>query len=69
MDNETNTKIVVQARLTMEKLPFRETLYICKLFLNSYFKMQLIVKSKSLIHIFVNIGILISLVQEHCKFH
>ena len=69
MDNETNTEIVVQARLTMEKLLFRETHYTCELFLNSYFKRQLLVKLKSPIHIFVNLGISITLVQEHYKFH
>ena len=69
MDNETDTKIVVQARLTMEKLLFRETLYTCELFLNSYFKRQLLVKSKSRINIFVNLVILITLSQEHCKLH
>ena len=62
-------KIVVQTGVTIEKLLFRETLYTRELFLNSYFKRQLLVKSKSPIHIFVNLGILISLVQEHCKFH
>ena len=67
--NETNTKIVVQARLTMEKLFFCGTLYTCELFLNSYFKRQLLVKSKSRIHNFVNLGILITLVQENCKFY
>ena len=69
MDNETNTKIVVQARLTMEKLLFRETLYTCELYLNSSLKRQLLVKSKSGKHIFLNLGISITLVQEHCKFH
>ena len=69
IDNETNAKIVVQARLTQEILLFRETFYTCELFLNSHFKRQLLVKSKSPIHIFVNLGILITLVQEHCKFH
>ena len=69
MDNETNTKIVVQAILTMEELLFRETLYTCELLLNSCFKRELFEKSKSPIHIFVNLGILITLVQEHCKFH
>ena len=69
MDNDTNTKIVVQARLTMEKLLFRETLYTCELLLNSHFKRQLLVMSKSPIHIFVYLRILITLVQEYCKFH
>ena len=69
MDNETNTRIVVQATSTMEKFLFRETLYACELFLNSYFKRQLLAKSESPIHIFVNLGILITVVQEHCKFH
>ena len=62
-------KIVVQTSLTIEKLLFRQTLCTRELFLNSYFKRQLLVKFKTPIHIFVNLGILISLVQEHRKFH